>query len=217
MNTEAVLECIKNYKKIPTFVIASCLKERSDEASASAQEIQFIAEILSLEVSGISRFIDSVWAFPEAQENAAKTHFASRFEIDFRAYSAIPELVLFQSKLVLLMAMLVPRSELSKGQKKNSALKVQSVLPLFKGFLSYLNHVFSNMNSMFGNDVVIENFQSLDEIGRITTFNTPRDSKQRQRWLFKLNERPASSSQNAYTSCCFLSMSLFLGWLKLRR
>lgn len=166
MNVETVLESIKKYKKIPTLVIASCLKERVDEANASAQEIKFIAEILSLKVSGVSRFTDPVWAFPEAQERAAKTHFVSRFEIDFRAYSAIPELVVFQSKLVLLMAMLVPRSELSKGQRKNSALKVQSVLPLFKAFLTYLNHVFSNMNSVFGKDVVIENFQSLEALKR---------------------------------------------------
>jgi len=166
VNIQTVLESLKNYKTISTAILVSHLKGQHDKSNVDAVEIKSLLNIMNLTVSRESLFSDCIWYFPEARKKAAKTLASTRFRIDFGSYEYIPETIVFQLKLVTLMALLLPQSEIPNGNNKNKSLKVQSVVPMFRGFLSYLNHVFSGLNKAFGSGVVSDNFQSMEMLKR---------------------------------------------------
>ncbi|WP_150912533.1 site-specific integrase [Marinobacter halotolerans] len=166
MKVQAVWDSIKSYKQLSTALIALHLEDQLDKRKADAAAVSAIREIMNLEVSSASRFEDQTWYFPEAREKAAKTLASTRFTVAFDNYQCIPKPIIFQVKLTVLMAMLLPRSEIAGGDRKHRPMAVQTVVPLFRSWLSYMNHVFSRMNHEFSSDVVGDNFQSLEAVKR---------------------------------------------------
>lgn len=166
MKVQTVWDSIKNYKQLSTTLITLYLEDQLDKYKADATAISALREIMCLEVSSSSRFKDQTWYFREARERAAKTLASTRFTVDFDRYQCIPQPIIFQVKLAVLMAILLPQSELAGGNRKHKPLTVQTVVPLFRSWLSYIDHVFSRMNHEFSSDVVGDNFQSLEALKR---------------------------------------------------
>lgn len=167
MNIETILENIKGYKQISAAIVALHLKEELNKKEIEDQKNKAVIDILEMKISEVSAFSESVWYFPESQKKSAKTLSYDRFSFDFRKFASIPDSVIFEVKIAILLTMLLPKSELTKGSKKNTKLKTQSVVPGFKGLLRYLNHIFSKISAIFGPDVVADNFSSLQELTRI--------------------------------------------------
>lgn len=167
MRVEAILDSIKKYKQLSTTLVRLYLNEHLDNQKADAAALSSLREIMSLRISSASLFGDSTWYFPEARAKAAKTLASTRFTIDFDSYESIPQPIIFQVKLVILMATLLPQSEFFLGKtKSNKPLKIQTIMPTFRSWLSFMDHVFSHMIHEFTSDVVNDNFQSLEALKR---------------------------------------------------
>ncbi len=171
MKFEEVLNSVQYYKSVVSQLSVYLRSEQGIKSDDRAPEIQTLRNILSIQVSSVSKLGDSVWRFPDAQSKQAKTYSAHRFEVDFGAYEAIPDAIMFQAKIAFLIMMFLPRAEMpgARGNKRASggALKIQTLVPNFRSFFRYLNHVFANLTEHFGEDVVEANFRSFEHIKRV--------------------------------------------------
>ena len=165
MKLQAVMEKAKNYKLIVT-ILARHLQGYEKESSEDFEKVRALLEIQKLEVSSVSKFSDEQWYFPEAREKRAKTLGISRFRIRFGSYRNIPESIIFQIKLVTLIVTLLPRAEVARGFRgaRGKPVQIQSLVPMMRSWLSYIDHVFCGLYHEFGDDVVRENFQSLEDL-----------------------------------------------------
>lgn len=167
MKLEDVLEGVQSYKDIAEQISLLSEMEHESTIDDDASEIQALLTLLNMRVSSVSIFKDPVWSFPEERDKHARSLSISRFEVPFGSYGSIPESILVQVKIALLILYKMPRSALSKSRrKKGSSLKIQTLAPSFRAFLNYLNHVFSQMENAFGSDVVSDNFKSLEDLKR---------------------------------------------------
>lgn len=171
MKFEEVLNSVQYYKNIVSRLSGYLKSEQDFKGDDQTSEIQTLRNILDIQVSNVSKLGDSVWRFPGEQSKQAKTYSANRFEVDFGAFDAIPRAIILQAKIAFLIMTFLPRAEMSVayGQNRRSggAVKIQTLVPNFKSFFRYLNHVFANLIEYFGEDVVEANFRSLEHIKRI--------------------------------------------------
>ncbi|MBO6813094.1 MULTISPECIES: hypothetical protein [Marinobacter] len=166
MNIGNVFESLRQYRQISSALLILSLKGQKANSASESKEVKALLEILNLKVSGSSIFSDKVWHFEEAQEKSAKSISKDRFKFNFDDYPNIPEPIIFELKMVILMVSLLPRSELQRIEKKNTLFKIQSLTSMFKATLRYFDHIFSSLIDAFGADVVSDNFQSLQDLKR---------------------------------------------------
>lgn len=139
------------------------------------KDIQYTESLMQCPVSKLSKFSDDVWDFNEDYPNAARNIQGARLRMDFYKYPYIPVFVLTEIKILLYLVLLnnlifknIPNNSISNSKKRNikGNLKPQSLTPMFKTGLNFLNTVFEVAINELGSEFVNHNIKTLADVNQ---------------------------------------------------
>lgn len=130
------------------------VKELSDD------RFNAITELLHLPVSSVSRFVDVVWNFYPDHEGAL-TLSESRLSIDFGNFKHVPQPIITELKVAMRYVLELPAKEVNPRARRTTKLTPQSVLPMAKTWLSFMEHVCAEISAEYGVGFLLKEYNSL--------------------------------------------------------
>ena len=134
----------------------------------SIESTTYINALMERSVSKISKFSDNVWDFNSDYPNAAQNVKGAKLRINFLKYQSIPKFVLTEIKIIFELALLnnlIFRPKLnSRKNNKKGTLKVNSLIPVFKKGLTFINQIFIQVSQDLGYEFVQTQIKTLSEI-----------------------------------------------------
>ncbi|MFV5590820.1 site-specific integrase [Acinetobacter variabilis] len=134
----------------------------------SIESTTYINALMERSVSKISKFSDNVWDFNSDYPNAAQNVKGAKLRINFLKYQSIPKFVLTEIKIIFELALLnnlIFRPKLnSRKNNKKGILKVNSLIPVFEKWLTFINQIFIQVSQDLGYEFVQTQIKTLSEI-----------------------------------------------------
>lgn len=129
---------------------------------------KYVNDLMEQPISKSSKFSDSIWDFNADYPHAARNVQGAKLCIDYTKYESIPKFILIEIKVIFELALLNnlifrPKNSSRKGSKKGM-LKANTLIPIFKSGLEFINEIFKILNEEFGHEFIQYKFQSLSDI-----------------------------------------------------
>lgn len=174
MDNEVKLNLLTSFAKNRQYILNILALAEMQETKSHSQkensfvELQYPHLLLDTPVSKISKFSDSIWDFNADYPNAARNIQGTKLRIDFSKFNRIPKFVEIEIKTIFKLALInnyifKPQTKVKRSRVKG-VIKANSLIPVFESGLTFINEIFEQAISDFGEAFVRDNLTSLSDI-----------------------------------------------------
>lgn len=172
MDNEAKLNVLTAFVDHRTYIfniLNSSEKAYIEESSRKTEDSPaYIASLMAIPVSKVSKFSDSIWDFNADYPNAARNVQGSKLRLNFSKYEEIPKFVLTELKTIFYLVYLSPTSFKLNEKGGRSAGKItrkaNTLTHIFEYGLAFIDEVFKHANNELGREFVQSEITTLSDI-----------------------------------------------------
>lgn len=172
MDSEAKLRVLTNFNSHRLHLLSFPNSTKDLDNNYSQKEYNdskaYINLLMQKPVSKMSKFSDYVWDFNDDYPNAARNVKGAKLRIDFSKYKNIPQFVLTEIKIIFELALLnnsiFRPKRIGKKSHAKGIIKANSLIPIFKNGLEFVNEIFKQTIHDLGYDFVKVKIKTLSDL-----------------------------------------------------